>query len=160
MEIASPAPSGPSRIRAVYVAFALLAVLMIVLQAASGGSLSAAKAVVVDIVLLLLLGLSALAGWEAKRVGRRPAVAGMYGMLVYSVPTAISTLVIPPPMAQIMAAIRAREPNLNAVQVHAAATSFVHVGVLVDIVGFVLLGLLLGWIGSLFYHRPPDREPV
>lgn len=161
--MARPASTGPSRLRAVYTAFVLLAVIMIVLQVASGGSLSAGKAVFVDVVLLLLLGLSALAGWEAKRVGRRPAIAGMYGMLFYGVPTAVSTLFIPVPTAQLLAAIRAREPNLSAAQVHAAAAyaaSFVRLGAVVDVIAYILLGLLFGWIGSAFYRGPRDQQAV
>lgn len=163
IEIIQNAPSSTQRIRAVYIAFVVLAIIKIVLGFVISSSATTASTELGYITLLLEVVLTAVVGWEAKRVGRRPALTGMYANLFYGVPQIIASFFMTIPLAQIEKTIRAQNPSYTKAQVHQFAqlgAGTLHVLGVLQIVIFVLIGLFFGWIGSLFAPKPGDQQVI
>lgn len=163
IEIIQNAPAETQRIRAVYIAFVLLAIIKIVLGFVISPSATTASTEISYITLLLEVVLTAVVGWEAKRVGRRPALTGMYANLFYGVPQVIASFFTPVSLAQIEKAVKAQYPGYTQAQIHQAAqltASARPVLVIVQIVIFIVIGLFFGWIGSMFAKKPGDQQVI
>lgn len=154
---------GGSRLRIFYAAAFVLSVIAIVLNVMIGQTRLSSMPFISDIVLLLFIVIVAVSGWEARRTGRRPSLTGLYVGLFYGVPTAIYELIAPVNQAALMAAIHQQYPQYSGAQLHRAAVVAAgaeHLAPIVVVIGAVLLGLLFGWVGSLFFRKPPADQAV
>ena len=124
---------------------------------------SAASIVLVVAAWLALI----VAGRAAKRASLRPSAQAAAVGFCYGVPAGLVQVLFPPTPAQVAAALQKLQQKahltsaqLQLAQQRADAASAHWEGFVFAIVAYVLLGLLLGWIGSLLAGGAEDSRAV
>ncbi len=112
---------------------------------------------------ILMVAVWAWTGYRAKQRHGHPSWEAAGVGVAYGVPTGLSAFVRPPTVQQELALLTAHAPPhtsraaLLAVA-RASVTPAAHLASLViAVAGSVLAGLVVGWIGSLFYMPKPEE---
>jgi hypothetical protein len=110
-------------------------------------------------IFLAILAVLILTGLDAARAGLRPSWQAALAAVGYAVPSGLSAVLFPPTLAEVRAELRRAHATPYQLQTAALAnTSAAHwSGLVIGVVVFATLGLVAGWVGSLFAGRGPRR---
>ena len=126
----------------------------------AGNAIRSLGAIVLPVAILLSL---ILAGRAAKQATLRPSLQAARVGVCYAVPSGLAKVLFPATPAQVASALQKlhlTSAQRQLVQQRAASAATHWENFLAVIVVYVVLGLLLGWIGSLFGRGADESRAV
>ena len=130
----------------------------------AGNAVRALGHVVLPLAILLTL---ILAGRAAKKAMQQPSVQGLLVAVCYGVPSGLVKVLFPATPAQVAAALQKlqQQVHLTSAQLHLAqqradSAASHWEGFVIVVILYVLLGLLFGWLGSLFGRGGEESRAV
>lgn len=130
----------------------------------SGNAIRSVASIVLGLAMLLSL---VLAGRAARQASLRPSWQGALVGVCYGVPAGLASVLFPLTPAQVAASLQKAQQRLHltsaqlqVAQQHADSAAAHWESFVTGIVVSVLLGLLLGWIGSLFGRGAEEYRAV